>query len=618
MLRIVMLNLPSGFVRRSDSLMAASILALSFLIFSVSGVHQVADSSFSMLLSESLIHHHTFALDNVALPPEEPVWWGDYFKYGNLYQLEVVNGHVYYYFPPGSSVLSIPFVAVMNAAGVSAVNADGTYNPGGEVRIEAAIAALLMAALAVIFFAMARLVLPLWWSVIVAFGAALGTQIWSTASRSLWSDTWGSFLLGLVLLMLLGAETNRLRLKPILLATLLSWMYIVRPTFAVHIIAITVYIFLFYRSVIFPYAIAGAVWFAVFAVYSWHLFGHLLPSYFRAGRLQFEVFWTAFAGNLISPGRGLMVYVPVLFFIGYLLVRYRRWIAYPRLVVLAIAVTVAHLVIISGFIHWWGGHSFGARFSTGLVPWFALLAILSLQAMLKAHTNRAQTRKLELSTGAGLLLLSMVINGLGATSHATWLWNSRPVNIDERPERNWDWRQPQFLAGLVHAPLPEIVPLATFDRLDLTTPHSSDYLWYGWAPTGTEFRWVYAREAGLVFRVNVIQDLVFTAKLHASVIPIQHPEQKLSIAFNHKPIAAFSFNDNLPHEISVVLPSGIMRQDNLLELFLPGATSASSPGTGKDDHPRGIAFYWIQFSPKAASYLPRSYKDELSWVARVH
>jgi hypothetical protein len=51
-----------------------------------------------------------------------------------------------------------------------------------------------------------------------------------------------------------------------------------------------------------------------------------------------------------------------------------------------------------------------------------------------------------------LLLASAFINTRGATSHATWLWNMRPLEIDQHPERLWDWRQPQFLAGMLPMP----------------------------------------------------------------------------------------------------------------------------------------------------------------------
>jgi hypothetical protein len=57
--------------------------------------------------------------------------------------------------------------------------------------------------------------------------------------------------------------------------------------------------------------------------------------------------------------------------------------------------------------------------------------------------------------GALLLLLSVFINGRGAFSPDTAKWNDYPLNVDKRPERLWDWRYPQFAAGLVATPLPQ-------------------------------------------------------------------------------------------------------------------------------------------------------------------
>jgi hypothetical protein len=45
------------------------------------------------------------------------------------------------------------------------------------------------------------------------------------------------------------------------------------------------------------------------------------------------------------------------------------------------------------------------------------------------------------------MLLAIAINGWGAVSGATVLW-SKEVGINARPELVWDWRHPQFLAGL--------------------------------------------------------------------------------------------------------------------------------------------------------------------------
>jgi len=336
--------------------------------------------------------------------------------------------------------------------GVSAANPDGSYDRRGEVVIEAGLAALLLATLAVIFFCTARLVLPLGWSVAAALGAAFGTQVYSTASRALWSDTWGILLLGIVILLLLRQETAARGFSSVLLASLLAWTYFVRPTFGVHIAAVSVYLFIFHRRLFLPYALTGAAWLALFVCYSWFHFGRLLPSYYDAGRLEFDSFWEALAGNLVSPARGLLVYVPVLLYVAFLLARYWHTLSHRRLVWLSLAIIAGHLLAISSFNHWWGGHSFGPRFSTGLVPWFFLLAVLGIRAMLDwrekhASGSRAAWRA-QLACGVLLLIMSMFINTRGATSHATWLWNMRPAEIDQHPERLWDWTQPQFLAGI--------------------------------------------------------------------------------------------------------------------------------------------------------------------------
>src|SRR5258707_8420957 len=201
---------------RTELLAGSVIFILTCSVFILSHNHQVADSKYSMLVSESLLHHGTFTLDRYVFP--------DYGKlngagWGGIYHLEEVDGHVYYYFPPGSSILSLPWVAVLNAFGISAATADGTHNLHSETIIQASLAAILMAAFSCLVFFTSRLLLPLIWSVLIAFGTAFGTQVLSTASRGLWSDTWGILLLGFVVYMMLAHECGRRRVRPMLLAT---------------------------------------------------------------------------------------------------------------------------------------------------------------------------------------------------------------------------------------------------------------------------------------------------------------------------------------------------------------------------------------------------------------
>src|SRR5207253_3149880 len=151
----------------------------------------------------------------------------------------------------------------------------------------------------------AHLLLPRSWSITVALGGALGTQIWSTASRGLWTDTWGLLLSGIIIYLLLAHETEKRRLNPILLATLLAWVYFVRPTNAVQVLVVTVYILFYQRRLFVKLALIGAFWLALFIIYARHNFGQWLPSYYMATRMKFDTFVTALAGHLVSPGRGL-------------------------------------------------------------------------------------------------------------------------------------------------------------------------------------------------------------------------------------------------------------------------------------------------------------------------
>ena len=420
-------------ISKSAVVAAASVFLTTLAVFFFSPVRLITDSNYSMLLSENLLYHGRVELDeNVPrYPPKPQAGW---ISNGHIYQIEPVDGHLYYYFPPTSSVLSLPFVALMNrAAEIQAMNPDGSYNRNGEKRIEARLAALLMAGLCVVIFLTARLLLPLAPSLVVAFGCALGTPIWSTASRGLWSDTWGILLLGLAILLLTGVETARWKLRPVLLGTLAALMYLVKPTYSVAVFGVSLYVLLHHRPLFVRYAATALCWLACLVAYSEITFHQLLPNYYRASRLTFAHFGEAFAGNLISPSRGLFVYVPVLLFVAYLLVRYRQSVVLPRLVVLSLGVSFLHLIVIAGFPLWWAGYCYGPRFCTPLIPWLALLSIVAIKAWQTERgkataSEKPQSARWKAETAAGifLLLLSVVLHGVGAFSYRAVDWSSIP------------------------------------------------------------------------------------------------------------------------------------------------------------------------------------------------
>jgi hypothetical protein len=426
-----------------------ALFLFSLAVFLVAPVVQVSDSRYTALLSECLLHHRSAELDEYY---KVPVPWlsGDASRSdeANEYQLVKAQGHVTYYFAQGSSILSMPLVAAMNAVGVSAATPDGRLDLAGEIRIERTTASVLMAGLTCVFFAMAAMMLPVSWSVVVALGASMGSQILSTASRGLWSHTWEILLYGLIAHSLLATARRGARIRPVWLATLVPWIYFVRPTGAVAIVAVSVYVLCLYRRDFIAYASTLAVWLVGFVGYSWLVFGSTFPPYYMASRMRLQNFVVALAGNLISPGRGLLVFVPTTLFVLYLVVRYREQLAYRSLVVLAFAQIIGLEMVICTNVYWAAGYCYGPRYFTDAIPWFVLLAILGLDAMRRAQVG--SSHKVEIAAGFFLLAISVAINGRGAWSVAGLDWNLSESVLYSNGL--FDWRYPQFMAGLIAPP----------------------------------------------------------------------------------------------------------------------------------------------------------------------
>ena len=584
----------------ADHTIAAGIFVLTFLVFWYSPIHQITDSNYSMMLSQSLLDRQTFRLDHYAIP-RLPLEYHDHtWKNGHIHQIQVVGDRFYYYMPPGSSVLSVPFVAVMNMLGVSAVKPDGTYNPLGEMRIETSLAALLMGTLSAIFFLLSRLLLPRSWSLIISLAAALGTQVWSTASRALWADTWGMLLSGIVVYMLLANETGRSKIKPALLATVLAWMYFVRPTYAVSIIAITIYILFYYRQFLRSYLLVGGAWLLGFVCYSWFNYHSLLPQYFLPKRLRLGTVDTAIAGNLVSPSRGLLFFVPILTFIIYVIIRYWNYIGYRRLLFLALSVIAAFILVVSGFQPWWAGASYGPRYTAPLVPWFVLVAVLAIRGMLvwrerQRSDSAARVWLVERSLATVLLVLSVAINGIGAISTRAWSWNSIG-DIDHDPQKVWDWKYPQLVAAILRPPLPDDFPLAP-EKIDLSSPESQQFLWYGWSGPEPEFRWTDGKEATIIFGSNQKTDTLLKMRLVPFLVSGQHAAQRVRLQLNQTLIGELNLKSNSFTIHQFELPASLLRSKNILTMHLPDAASPSDFRVGGDERQLGIAVNWITLEP---------------------
>jgi hypothetical protein len=341
--------------------------------------------------------------------------------------------------------LSIPFVAAMELIGVSPTTPDGQYNFAGEVTLEKLLAALLMASLVVVFFRAALLMLDWRWSALVAIGAGVGTSVWSTASRGMWAHTWEIMLGGLVVYILLEDAVRSTSIRPMLLATLVAWMFWVRPSGALPVVIVGAYV-LYRRPRDFTrFALAGVVWLIAFVAYSIRIFGTIVPYYYVSNDPHGLgiCFGQGLYGVLFGPARGIFVYSPVLLVVFAIVARYWRSVPDRALAVVAMATFAAITLASAAHPEWWGGLCYGARLLCDAIPWLVLLTILALAAI---PADSRTLRNPMLQIGAVMLLLSIVLNGYGAFSMETLAWS-----LKQRPIRAsmLDWSRPPFLADWV-------------------------------------------------------------------------------------------------------------------------------------------------------------------------
>ena len=280
---------------------------------------------------------------------------------------------------------------------------------------------------------------------------AFATPAWSIASRGLWQHGPSMMLLSLVLLIALRAGRRPGGLGTggaALMGAVLALNFFVRSSNAVAAAVFTVFVWRLHRRRLWPFLGAAAGMTLLFALYNQSVYGYPLAPYSwvqregAAGLSLHPRFLEALAGNLISPGRGLFIYVPFAVLSVWGIVLAPGSAAAHALRRYLVAILLLHWLLISSFEDWIGGHGFGPRYWTDMMPllvWF-LIPVLTRAAEL-AHSRRWALP----AATAVLILLSFGIHFRGATHWACWEWSSKPVDINQAPQRVWQWSDPAFL-----------------------------------------------------------------------------------------------------------------------------------------------------------------------------
>ncbi len=440
-----------SYITKPNIVSCAIVFIVVFIAYISSPIITPYDSRWSVHTSLSIIQQGNTDLNEYT----EEIINNDY------YAIEEIDGYYYTIFPVGTSLLAVPFVAIVDIIfepliklfpALSDLFKERLRQHGIHVEelqlihvspaIELVIASFFCALTAVVIFSIARLRLPTSYAITIVFIFAFCTSSWSISSRALWQHGPSMLMLSFALYLLLKENKEGSALHYI--AIPLALAFIVRPTNAIPILFISLYILINYRHAFLKYLLVAAPFAIVYFTYNISIYGDMFPSYTQLNRVFYATnLMEALVGNLISPSRGVFVYSPVLILSIYGFIQFFpcKNDMFNSLVFLVLVIIFCHWLLISSFPIWWAGHSYGPRFFADMMPLFMYPIVLVFEKIISLQT----TKKLVILVAiAPLIMFSFYVHYKGAYIHAVYEWNVTPTNIDSDSDRLWDWNDSQI------------------------------------------------------------------------------------------------------------------------------------------------------------------------------
>ena len=375
---------------------APAVLSLAIFAAYQHGQMGCADSRWSIPTAISLLDQHNVDLDEFPQMLEQH----------RLYATERINGHVLGIYPLGTPLLAAPAVALLRPVAAftsqrfpsiaerirsEQVRERGCELAGGEPVLDAhswferLIASALVAATAFLLFRIAAADLPAAAAAVLVLVFAFGTPAWSAASRALWQHAPSMLVLTTALAL------QRRASHVWLLGALLGFSYVIRPTNAIPIALTAMWVLYARRGKTLQFAAGLGVVLAAFVAANYRIYGAALSPYYHPGYWGHSIFVTeALAGTLVSPGRGLFVYSPVVLFCAAGVVLKIRRRSFTSIDLMLVAAIVLHwLALAVAAPTWWGGFSVRAA----ILRRHAAVCLLSHGAVHGVDVVRATDRR---------------------------------------------------------------------------------------------------------------------------------------------------------------------------------------------------------------------------------
>jgi len=144
-----------------------------------------------------------------------------------------------------------------------------------------------------------------------------------------------------------------------------------------------------------------------------------------------------FAGLLVSPGEGLLLYSPVLLLA---LLACRRPVRMLFVVRVAFWAMLAHALYWASYLDWWGGSAWGPRYLAEAIPFIVFLAALGLD---RALAGRAFQRKRALAWAAATLCaFSFAVQVIGMFTWDNTYHQRFDPGFWTNDGDHWAWKAP--------------------------------------------------------------------------------------------------------------------------------------------------------------------------------
>lgn len=406
--------MPSSARRWSDPLLLAIFFLCVYLVTGSADLLHNGDTDLRIQTAQAAVDHHRFWIAH-------PMWLDTRTAPGR-------GGHLYAFYGPGEALLTVPLYLLGQgvAAAINLHNEVGTFNVVA-LYASRSLDLVLGALLAMTFYLMA-----------VSIGYRRNTAVILTLAFGLATAAWPDAQSGL--------EQTQVDLC-LLLAVLAAWAFVkggmrhrgllFLSGCAVAFGIVTRYDFALYVPVLilFPVAVrvaearrgivkdglalaAGiAPGFLVVGLWNWVRFGSILTTGLHE-RTFGEPPLLGLASLLVSPGKGLIWYVPLVLLLPWVARPFARRL--PALSLLFAALFLFPLLFYANVLYWHGDPAWGPRYLYSALPYL----ILPLGEIVEQWRARSQLLR---AAAVGLVVFSLAIQ-IAAVSVTQWrFWYHQEV-----------------------------------------------------------------------------------------------------------------------------------------------------------------------------------------------